>query len=203
MKNHRSRFRQWRAAWRDTMLLVRDFRLPLLLFALIVVGGGLTYFTLAQQAGESLRSPVEGIYLALTMVFLQASNNFPATWYLQIFYFVMPIIGLSVLAQGLTEFGVVLFNRKARSKEWQMAVASTLNNHIILVGLGHLGYRVVQQLHKMNEDVAVVEFKLRDDLVVDLKRLDIPVIEGDATREVLLVAAGIARAGAGAVHAER
>ncbi len=43
------------------------------------------------------------------------------------------------LAQGLTEFGALLFNRRLRSKEWEMVVASTFSNHIILVGLGHLG----------------------------------------------------------------
>ncbi len=75
-----------------------------------------------------------------------------------------------------------------------MAVASTFSNHIILVGLGHLGYRVVRNLHELDQDVIVIELEPRDDLVADLHALDIPVLQGDATREALLEAAGVRRA---------
>ena len=186
--------RRLRAAWRDTALLLRDFRAPLLLFAVVVVGGGWAYHHLAAQANEPIASFGEAIYLALTMVFLQASEEFPKTWYLQLFYFAMPLIGIGILAQGLTDFGVLLFNRKQRSKEWEMAVASTFSNHVILVGLGHLGYRVVTQLHELNQDVVVIEANPRDDLAANLRARDIPILQGDATREALLDAAGIRRA---------
>jgi Trk K+ transport system NAD-binding subunit len=106
----------------------------------------------------------------------------------------MPLIGVAILAQGLADFGVLFFNRKSRSKEWEMAVASTFNQHIILVGLGHLGYRVVRQLHDMNLDVVVVENAPRDDLVANLRALDIPILQGDGTREAMLEAAGVRRA---------
>ena len=194
MKHSHSQIRRLRATWRDTMLLLRDFRVPLFLFAALIIGGGMAYFSLARQAGESICSPAEAIYLVLTMVFLQGGGSFPEAWYLQIFFFVMPVVGIGILAQGLTEFGVLLFNRKQRSKEWEMAVASTFNSHIVLVGLGHLGYRVVTQLHEMNQDVVVIESKPRDDLVANLRAFDIPILEGDATREALLDAAGIQRA---------
>ena len=194
MKQFRSLVRTWRAMWRDTMLLLRDFRLPLALFVLLVIGGGWFYFVLAEHAGEPVASLAESLYVAMTMVFLQGGGNFPKTWYLQIFYFFMPIVGLVILAQGLTEFGVMLFNRRSRGKEWQMAVASTFSNHIVLVGLGHLGYRVVQQLHQMNQDVVVIELAPKDDLVANFKPLDIPILQGDATREAILAAAGIQRA---------
>lgn len=59
----------------------------------------------------------------------------------------MPLLGLSILAQGLADLGGLLFNRRQRSQEWEMAIASTFDRHIVVVGLGHLGYRVVPQLH--------------------------------------------------------
>ncbi len=187
-------FRHLRAGWRDTFLLLRDFRTPLFLFLILVVGGGMLYFYLAEQAGETVSDPVEAIYLALTMVFMQASQEFPRAWYLEAFYFVMPILGIGILAQGLTEFGVSLFNRRARGREWEMAVASTFNNHIILVGLGHLGFRVVQQLRDLNQDVVAIELEPREDLVDQLRQLDVPILQGDGTREALLEAAGVRNA---------
>ena len=187
-------WRQWRASWRDTLVLVREFRGPLIAFAIIVVGGGLAYYALSIQAREPVDTPVEAIYRALSLVFLQSPGDFPDTWYLQAFYFVLPVLGLGVLAQGLTDFGVLLFNRRARSKEWEMAIASTYSDHVVLVGLGHLGYRVVAQLHEMNQDVVVIELKPDADLVTNVRAMGIPVLHDDARREAVLESAGVARA---------
>jgi len=190
---HKS-FRHLRAAWRDTFLLLRDFRAPLFFFGALILGGGLLYFYLAAPTSDALDNPIEAIYLVLTMVFMQASREFPRAWFLEAFYFVMPVLGIVILAQGLTEFGVSLFNRRARGREWEMAVASTFNNHIILVGLGHLGFRVVTQLRELNQDVVVIELEPREDLVDQLRLLDVPILQGDGTREALLEAAGVRNA---------
>jgi voltage-gated potassium channel len=106
----------------------------------------------------------------------------------------MPLFGVATLALGLTEFGILLFNRRARNKEWEMAVASTYSNHTILVGLGHLGYRVVQKIHEMEENVVVIEVNPSVDTLEAVRKMGIPVIEDDATRPSVLEVAGIARA---------
>ncbi len=189
-----NRRRRWRAAWRDTLLLLREFRGSLLAFGALVGGGGLLYELLSRGAGEPLSGALEAIYRALSLVFLQSSGDFPNAWYLQAFYFVMPVAGLGILAQGLTEFGVLLFNRRARSKEWEMAVASTHSDHIVLVGLGHLGYRVVKQLHEMDQDVVVIEMKPDAETVSGARAMGVPVLHDDARRDAVLEAAGIRKA---------
>jgi voltage-gated potassium channel len=194
MKQSRSLWRKWRAVWRDTLLLVRDFRVPLLLFAILIGGGGLAYYYLAQHAGEPLHGRVQAVYTVLSMVFLQAATSFPNTWYLQIFFFAVPVLGIGILAQGLADFGVLFFNRKSRSKEWEMAVASTFSNHIVLIGLGHLGFRVAEKLHELNQDVVVIEANPRDNLVASAQAMNIPVVQGEGTREDILSAATVQRA---------
>ena len=184
----------WRASFRDTSLLVREFGVPLLIFLLTIVGGGLAYFYLANSVGEPIHSIVEAVYLILAMAFLQSSGTFPHHLALQMFYFLMPIFGIGALAQGLTDFGILLFNRRARSREWEIAVASTLNKHHILVGLGHLGFRVVQQLHEMGETVAVIELDPKADLTAAVQKMGIPVISGDASREITLSDANVEHA---------
>jgi Trk K+ transport system NAD-binding subunit len=186
--------RQWRATWRDTTVLVRQFRVPLLTFAVVVLGAGLLYYGLAAQAGEPLDSLLHAIYLVLALSFFQSAGDFPHAWYLQAFYFVMPLIGIGILAQGLTDFAMSLFNRRTRSKEWEMAVASTFSNHVIVVGLGHLGYRVVCKLHDVHQDMVVVELNPDKDLVTDARAMGIPVLQEDGTRETGLEAAGVRRA---------
>ena len=181
-------------AWRETLILLGEFRRPVLTFTIAIIGLGVIYHSIARQASEPLGSLPEAVYLMLTLAFLQPSGNFPHDSILQIFYFLMPVIGVITLAQGLAEFGVMLFNRRARSKEWEMAVASTYSKHTVLVGLGHLGYRVVEELHAMQENVVVIEMKPNAEMVSTVRELRIPVIQDDATRPATLEAAGIRRA---------
>lgn len=184
----------WAAGWRETTILLREFRGPLLVFLAALLGLGGLYFYLSRQIGEGLDSYSEAVYLMLTLAFLQPSGDFPNSPVLQIFYFALPVIGVATLAQGLADFGVMLFNRRARSKEWEMAIASTLKNHVILVGLGHLGYRVVNILSQMEEKVAVLELSPSADMFSTVQKMGIPVIQDDATRPAALEAAGVQHA---------
>lgn len=167
------------------------FSVPLFIFTMTMLLGGVGYFLLSAYAGEPLGNLLEGIYQVLTMTFLQTGGDFPHTWYLGVFYFVMPVIGLIILAQGVTEFSVMLFNRRARGKEWEIAVASTYNNHIILVGLGHLGFRVAQEINNMDQDIVLIEANPKADLIASIKSMGIPVIQDDASHPATLEQAGV------------
>lgn len=183
--------RRWKATWRDTFILIKEFQLPLALFTVAVIGGGFAYLIISEAVGEPVSSIGEAIYTVLAASFLQPVGEFPQHIVLQIFHFFMPLIGVIILAQGLTDFGSLLFNRKARSKEWEMAVASTMNNHIILVGLGHLGYRVAQKLNEMGENVVVLEINLGTHTTIAAREMGIPVIQGDGRHPAALEGANI------------
>ncbi len=192
-RSHFSR-RKVRASWRDTLLLIREFGWPLLVFLLTMIGAGLLYFLLASLAMTPVDSIAESIYLVLALSFLQPIGEFPDVWYLQIFYFLMPIIAVGILAYGLADFGRMFFNRKARSKEWEMAVASTFNDHVVLIGLGHLGFRVARELRELEQDVVVIELNPKADLIAAAHDMDIPVIEDNGKRQEALRKAGTSKA---------
>jgi Trk K+ transport system NAD-binding subunit len=183
--------RDWKAGWRDTLILLKEFQLPLLLFTVAVIGGGLAYAGIANFVGAPVHSLTEAFYIVLTAAFLQPVGDFPKYFGLQIFHFIMPLVGIIILAQGLADFGSLLFNRRSRNKEWEMAVASTMNKHIVLVGLGHLGYRVAQRLHEMGKNVAVVEVNFGTHTTVAARDMGIPVIQGDARHATALEGANI------------
>jgi voltage-gated potassium channel len=188
------RLRHIRAGWRDTLILFNEFKTPLILFTLTVIGGGLAYYVIAASVGEPVKSTGEAIYTILSSTFLQPLGDFPQHVVLQLFHFIMPLVGIIFLAQGLTDFGIMLFNRKSRGKEWEMAVASTMNQHIVLVGLGHLGFRVAQKLHEMGESVVVLEIKLGTHTTTAARDMGISIIEGDARQSSYLEAANIREA---------
>ncbi|HET7145142.1 MAG TPA: NAD-binding protein [Anaerolineales bacterium] len=190
--NRRHNWRHVQASIRDTSILLREFRSPLLWFSIAIIGGGVLYNFISRMVNEPISNLAESIYIVLTLTFLQPSNrDFPQNILLQLFHFLMPMIGIIMLAQGLADFGSLLFNRRTRSKEWEMAVASTLNKHVILVGLGHLGYRVAIKLHEMGEPITVIEFNANVHTLNEARNLGIPVIHDDATRPAALEAANI------------
>lgn len=183
--------RRWKAAWRDTFILMNEFRSPLILFTVAVIGGGFLYAAIADLVGTPVQSLAAAIFIVLTAAFLQPVGDFPAYLGLQLFHFLMPVVGVIILAQGLADFGSLLFNRRARNKEWEMAVASTMNKHIILVGLGHLGYRIAQTLHEMGKNVVIIELKATQHTVSAAREMGIPVIEEDGRNATALEGANI------------
>ncbi len=189
------RWQHFRASLRDTTILLGEFRVAITWFSVAIIGGGFLYDFFSRLLNEPVDSLAESIYTVLTLTFLQPPNrDFPHHIVLQLFHFLMPIVGIVMLAQGLADFGSLLFNRRSRSKEWEMAVASTLKKHILLVGLGHLGYRVALKLHEMGEQISVIEFNANADTVSAARELGIPVIHEDAVRPAALEAANIKEA---------
>lgn len=75
-----------------------------------------------------------------------------------------------------------------------MAVASTFNKHVILVGLGHLGYQVLNLLLKLEQEVVVIELNPKADLVSEVRKEGVPVIVDDANKQSVLEDAGITKA---------
>jgi Trk K+ transport system NAD-binding subunit len=194
-----SLWRRVRATARDTRVVLREFSRPLLLFVLVLVAAALLFRALAALAHSSdpsidVPSFVEALYLMLSMIFLQANVDFPEPWYLEIFFFAMPITGLALLGTGVANLGALLFNKTARGKEWEAALASTLSNHVIVVGLGKLGFRIVQQLLDFGQSVVAIELDADKPFISVVRELGVPVIIADARRGNALVSAGIDRA---------
>ncbi len=189
---------QWLAKnWRDFRVLIRAFSRPLLLFLGTLVCFGLLYWFLADLANiPDKPGPVESIFLVLQMMFLQANMNFPEPWYLQIFLFLMPVIGVVLLSAGAANLGVKLFNRSARGQDWEVALASTYSDHVIVCGLGKLGYRVTLQLLEFGQSVVAIEREADKFFIAPAREHDVPVIVGDARQREVLRKAGVERASA-------
>src|SRR5687768_7287623 len=96
---------------RETLVLLRQFRGVVLLFSLTVIGGGWLCFSLSLSTLRTHpTSLTEAVFLVLSMTSLQVNAEFPGGWYVQIFFSVMPALGLSILSQGGAAFSVLLFS---------------------------------------------------------------------------------------------
>lgn len=198
MKSHLLRFvRNLRAQWRDARVLLQESRVSLLLFLLILFGGATIFYLFYSHPETGVRpSFSEALYATFAMIFFESILEYPAQWYLQPLFFIIPIAGLAVVADGIVRFGSALFNKQARGQKWQVAMASTYSNHVIICGLGKIGYRTAQELLKFGRDVVGVERDENGRFVESAKAQGIPVIIADARRSENLLKAGIERADA-------
>jgi voltage-gated potassium channel len=193
--------RQWRrtlcAQLRDLRVLFRESRVSLFLFAVIVIGGALAFhlFYVHPDTGQH-PSFVGALHATFALVFFETLLPFPEQWYLQILFFFIPILGLAVVADGLLRFGTALLNKQARGQKWQVAMASTYSNHVIICGIGKLGYRVILQLLHFGRDVVGVEVNPEGRFVEKARALGVPMIIANACRSENLIKAGVKRADA-------
>ena len=189
--------RHMRASLRDLFVLLREFRYTLLLFVGLMLVGTLSFWLLYRQPDTGQRLGFDqALYGTFSLFFFQFSLEFPRQPWLEVLYFVIPIVGLGVLADGVLRFGVMLFNKRARKEEWQVALASTYRDHVIVCGLGKLGYRVVLQLLEFGEEVVGVESVADRPFVGTLRGMNVPVVVSDARQRDVLVQAGVRHASA-------
>src|SRR5882724_9249747 len=90
-------------------------------------------------------------------LFAQPPFSPPPTWYLQAVAAVYPLIGFFVIGEGIVRFALLMLSRSRGEKEWMKVKAATYRNHVVLCGLGNLGYRVLRQLYAQKQDVVVIE----------------------------------------------
>ncbi len=192
-RRKRSLWRALRAEERELMALLRQFWKPILAFALIILGGALIYTRLSPD--DERMALGQAIYYMLDlMIFAVDPGDFPPDLPRQLFFFTMPVFGLTAMVSGVIGFGAALFNRSKRSAEWEAALASTYSNHVIVCGVGHLGTRVVRHLIEVNFDVVVIESNPQASGVEEIRTHNIPLIIKDASTSQTLIEAGVERA---------
>lgn len=181
---------------RYVQFLLWEFRWSLIVFWSLVVLGGLV-LTLAYRDPDQPRALGfgEACYAIFMLIFLETYLTFPREWYLQPLFFLLPVIGLGAVADSLIRLAFLTFSSKQKLPEWQRMVASLYRQHIVVVGVGKVGYEIVKGLLALREPVVAVERHSADssllDEVVDLK---VPVIRGDGRTLKTLEQAGVSRA---------
>ena len=161
-----------------------EFRTSLTIFAATNLGGALLLWLL--YAPKQLRF-LEALHATFAMVFLEWTlPEYPRNLLLQALTFTVPILGLSVVAEGLIRLGAVLWDQENRREVWEMAVSGTLSDHVVVCGLGRVGRRVVERLLHEGLDVVVVERNRDAPFRKEAEKLGALVVIGDAKQSEVL-----------------
>jgi Trk K+ transport system NAD-binding subunit len=190
-------YRNLRAQLRDLRVLLKESWVSLFLFSCIVIAGTLIFHLFyPDPVSESHPSILESLHATFALIFFEVILEFPKQWYLQILYFIIPVLGLAVVVDGVLRFGTALVNKQSRGQKWQVAMASIFNDHVIVCGLGKIGFRVILELLKYNRDIVVIEPDPDCQFIEKTKALGVPVLLADARRSESLIKANVEKADA-------
>ena len=179
--------RQLKANWRILRAAIVRVRLPLFGLLAALMGG-----TLAFWLGDG-RRPIEAFFYSLNLITLNAGPaDAPQPIWLQAVTFVVFIVGLLSLAGGATQ----IIQLMSDPKERQLALASTLSDHIIICGVGRVGYRVISELLEFGEKVVAINASQHEEWLPEFAKCGVVVIMGDARQRQTLMNAGVERASA-------
>ena len=180
----------FRAYWLDFWLFVRKIWLNVAAILLVLVASALFFHVVEAWPEASLLNCFGNAFYLMT----GEAIALPDKWYLEMFTFVLPLLGVVLAAQGVISATVLFLNKSRRQGEWNAVIASTYQGHIVVCGLGQLGTTLCDGLSGAGCRVVVVELDEELPEVVTARRQDIPVIIGDMTRPDTLVDANVARA---------
>ncbi len=150
----------------------------------LTVGGGLVMQGRLAVHGKKVDFP-SAAYEVYTQLFFEHVSPLPKDWVLRILYFAVPLCGALILAEGLFKLGASLLDFQNHRERWMGIMAKTLQDHIIVVGLGHVGYRVLRELLERGRPVVAVEADKTSPYVEEARKMGVPVIISDARRESL------------------
>lgn len=182
-RRRRRRARRWvrqmRAIWRDSLALWREFRLPIIIFFLVTLAGGFVYGELHYLTYGEVIPLINRPHMMLQLMILETAIDPPSEWYLMLFWYALPPIGVFIIGRGVVEFARLFFNRDERRDAWREAVASTYRNHVIVFGAGHVGLRVIRILVQMGFDVVAIDNSPDEEAEEVCHELNVPLINGD------------------------
>jgi voltage-gated potassium channel len=175
--------------------IARGFRTTLTILAVALLVGTLLYRITPHAAYGGHPPPlIVCAFSAWLALFAQPVLSPPETWYLAVLGGVYPLLGFGLVGEGIVRLGVLMISRARGEKEWMKVMASTYRDHIVLCGLGHLGYRILGALLATNARVVGIEKQPDARFLDDARSTGVPILVRDMKEDQALVDAGIQHA---------
>ena len=180
--------RQAAKAVRYAFYVRHELRIPLVVLVGLVVFGGLVFsLTLDLPYGRAC-------YASFMLILGEPTEPFPDQWYDQVLFFAIPFLGLGALAESLVRLGYLVFTSKRKLQEWWIMEASTYRDHIVLCGLGRVGFRIARELLDLKEPVVVIERNKDCPFADEILDRNVPILFGEARNKKILEQANVRRA---------
>jgi Trk K+ transport system NAD-binding subunit len=181
----RKLYRLW-AELRFSAMAMRELRGPLLAFALVWALGAVLHWRFGAPVDGAPPSLGMAFFIAFQLLFIEHTGPLPAHPVGVALQYLLPFAGVVVLAEGLIKIGLQVFQKDAQQERWMRVLANSSRGHFILCGLGSVGFRILEELVGMGEQVFVIERNANSDLLPQARALGAEVLIGDARTEDLM-----------------
>jgi len=146
-------------------------------------------------------SVIDGLYFTVETIGTVGYGDFSfrhqPTW-LRLYAIALMIFGAMLATVFFALLTNVLVSRRIEEQLGRRRVPG-MSGHVVVVGLGAIGVRVVEGLQRRGREVVVVERDETNRYLAAVRGLGVPVVVGDATLGTALEAANLAAAGAVAI----
>ena len=168
----------------------RHFRVRFLIMAGVLLTGSLLFHAF----GDRETSFVEAAFYTWSLILAETPAEFPASPLLRPLYFLVPVAGMTIIIEGIVDFTRMLRDRRGYERSWCLMMTASLRDHVVLVGLGKVGYSTYRLLHRLGEQVVVIELDERNPFLEEVRRHGHPLFIGDGRHDQLLVDANVMEA---------
>ncbi len=186
--------RRLRRAWAELRYFgfaLRNLRWPLMQFTGAWALGTLIQRGWGAPTGGVAPSWDAAAYTAFMLLLGELNAELPANLAGQLVLYAFPLLGIIIMAEGLIKVGLTVFRKAENAGVWMEILANATSGHVILVGLGQVGFRTLEQLLAMGAEVFVVEPNATSEHVATARALaadgrPVHLLLGDARQEKLI-----------------
>lgn len=154
---------------------------PLLAFVVVVAAGAVVEHTFGGHPTWS-----GSFFVSYTLMFSEHLEETPPHPLAQLMHYLQPVVGVLLLSEGLLRLGVQLLDRDRNTRIWVKIMAGTTSGHVIVCGLGSVGFRVAEELLSLGVEVFAIEKEEHGPFTPLARARGIHVTIGDARQENLL-----------------
>ena len=108
------RTRVWRE-WCFARLAFRHFRVRLAILVIVLMTGGLLFRNFEPEKNHSL---AEATYFTWSLIFGEPPEEFPESVVLQSLFFIVPLLGLVMIIEGIVDLTMMLGDRRRNERGW-------------------------------------------------------------------------------------
>ena len=176
---------------------IRSISRPLAVLAAGLALGAVLFRVYGVAEGGGQVSWSEAVFQSYGLLLSEHLDPRPgAHAVLQVIQYIWPILGFLLLAEGLVKLGISVFRKEENGEAWVEILAAASRGHVILCGVGNVGFRTIEELVQLGEQVIAVERDPSAPFLERARALGVTVYIGDARDEHVLRKLNLPRAAA-------
>jgi voltage-gated potassium channel len=174
---------------------VRQFWIAVLLLLLLVVLAAGYYLNVEAHISHTPWTAPDALFMAVSTIATLGGEVHPLSQQGRLFTTLYAVTGIILVAVAARSAASLVLSEQLGAQfliRRRQRILQQLSEHYIVCGYGRMGQEAVRQLLRRGVKVAVIEQD--PNLLADLGSGDLPFVEGNATQDEHLRAAGVERA---------